>query len=84
MLLRFVTGAVNRETNYTYIYLLPLTGKLHYLTDGVNQRVASFTRGVQMVRCCRTYAVRTVIAKRLVAFDIRTGMTAEVLNAPSS
>jgi len=41
-------GAVNRETNSTYTYVLPLTGKLHFLTEGVNRRVVSFTRRVQM------------------------------------
>jgi len=43
-----MTGAVNRETTYTYTYVFPPTGKLHYPTDGVNYHLASFTRGVQM------------------------------------
>ena len=48
MLLRCLTGAVKQETTSTYTYVLPPTGKLHYLTDGLNHHVASFTKGVRV------------------------------------
>lgn len=78
LLLRCLTGAVSCETTSTYTYVLPPIGTLHYLTGDVNHHIAS------SIRCCRTYAVRTFIAKRLVKFDIRTTMSAAVLTVQSS